>query len=454
MSKKMLRGVAATIAAGAMIIPFAPSVSAELDDFDGSPVVIVPDETVSEAEVFRIADSTRILTAIEASQSREDWGRAGVFRGLVLECNALGALFDGLDVTDGPFELGDIFFPILEGPILEGEGFAIECVVVEGPLEVSERDQRMDIIVARSDDYPDALSAAPLADVLDAPILLNPSAALDINVRNEIQRLGTLGGDRDVVVHVLGGTNALSNEVETAIDLIPNVNETRRYQGIDRYETAVGIAEVLVDLYRLDSDIEVPDVNAYITTGINFPDALAAGAAAANNDGVVVLTKGDELDDRGFTEQFLIDLRNFVLDDLINTSENFVVGGPAAKAVADNDIRLAPDGEYVGADRYETATITATKTFSNAATSDYAVVSGQGFADALVAGGYIANLDGPLLLTKATTLSPVTAAYLMANIEDGDRIFTFGGPDTLRLAVTNAIVALLEAKFDIDDEIE
>ena len=110
-----------------------------------------------------------------------------------------------------------------------------------------------------------------------------------------------------MTVHLLGGTSALSNAVDSAILGLSNVDRTVRYRGIDRYETAVTISEATVDRYGFDSGVETPrDANAYLTTGINFPDALAAGAAAANNDGVVVLTKGELPDPRGFTEEFLI----------------------------------------------------------------------------------------------------------------------------------------------------
>ena len=33
-------------------------------------------------------------------------------------------------------------------------------------------------------------------------------------------------------------------------------------------------------------------MNVYLATGTNFPDAMAAGAAAADNDGIVLLTNG------------------------------------------------------------------------------------------------------------------------------------------------------------------
>ena len=78
----------------------------------------------------------------------------------------------------------------------------------------------MHIIVARDDEYTDALAATPLADVLNAPLLLNPKDKLDPRVETEIKRLAAsaAGKGETVQVHLLGGTNALSHDVENAID--------------------------------------------------------------------------------------------------------------------------------------------------------------------------------------------------------------------------------------------
>lgn len=463
MSNKKTRGAFAALAAGAMVLSLAPNAFAALDDPDGSPVVIVPDEKVSKAEVFRIADSTRILTAIEASESRTDWGditKATDTTGLYWSCSNDDYGLHGKVAGPG-WEEGEFFFPVYVGKPTLGN---VKCTVVKKVTEVGATTGTMDIIVARSDDYPDALAAAPLADVLDAPILLHPTTApagSDANgngvmdsVEAEIARLAEVGEHEGVTVtvHLLGGTQALAHSVENGIDGIANVDNTLRYQGLNRYETASEIAKVTVDEYELASGAGLHDVNVYLTTGENFPDALSAGAAASNNDGVVLLTQATKLDTYDFTLDFLKDLRNWVDDDNrhINTSEIFAVGGPSATAAAGN-IDLA--ASYVGVNRYETATLTAAATFGNP--KNYAVVSGETFPDALVASGYIANLDGPLLLTEPTSLNQrFTAAYLNASVDDGDRIFTFGGPDALRLAVTNQIRDLLAAKFAVDPEIK
>jgi len=47
-----------------------------------------------------------------------------------------------------------------------------------------------DIVLATGEDYPDALCAAPVAKILNAPILLTNTTTLNVDTENEIVRLG------------------------------------------------------------------------------------------------------------------------------------------------------------------------------------------------------------------------------------------------------------------------
>lgn len=465
------RGALALLAAGALTLSMAPQAFAGVkDDHDAWAAF-----KTYEPGVHRIADKDRISTAIEASQSR-DWGNS-VALANAWECEDTTSKYHGWPT---------------KAPVGTVRSFQVGNEIVKCTSVVAKSRDQLNIIIARTDDYADALAATPLADVLDAPILVNPTASLDPRNENEIKRLAAKYGKDRTVVHILGGTNALSASVEAAIDGIAGVDTTLRYQGIDRYETAVNIAKVTLGWYGIDSGANKFNANVYLTTGVNFPDALAAGAAAAHNDGIVLLTNGDNLDRRGFTDRFLIDLNDWVNDTggptfyqgapmpkdasqlqddnarewaeyvtaLVaanspgagwmdfNTNEIFAVGGPSTRAAAANDIRVVKS--YNGSDRYETAVLTARDTFKQHNTDDtldvkdYAVVSGQTYADALVASAYIANSDGPLLLSHPDRLTPVTAEYLVDNVDEGDRVFTFGGTGALQNSVTDAIEDLLD----------
>ena len=66
------------------------------------------------------------------------------------------------------------------------------------------------------------------------------------------------------------------------------------------------------------------------------------------------------------------------------------------------------------------------------------------YPDAVVASAYIANADGPLLLSAPDALTPVTAAYLADNVDNGQMVVTFGGPGSMSKAVTEAIADIFD----------
>lgn len=432
MSKTIRRGALSALAVGALALTLAPSASAELIDTDPGFVV----SPVEGPSVYRIAGATRIDTAIEAAQSRDDWG-VNVPTSVVWSCPGVDGLPDGMPAYDVAVGT-EAQIPLYTWG-KPGTAPTVTCVAVAEDFH-----GRLDIFIARADDYADALAATPFADTVDAPVLLNPTAALHPDVAAEIVRLADSYPGVEVGVHLLGGESALSQAVFDGVVALGVADQVDRHTGIDRYQTAASLATTSIGMRLLNSvhfgDAWTNTVTTYLTTGINFPDALAAGAAAAEDDGIVLLTAGEKLDWRGFTDDYITMLNSWALDTAMNLdTETVAVGGPSAKAAADYDINLK--ASYVGADRYETATITASKVFGDPV--NFAVVSGQSYADAVVASAYIANADGPLLLSHPTQLTPVTKAYLSSGVVDtGDRVFTFGGMDTLTRAVTLEIAEL------------
>ena len=121
------------------------------------------------------------------------------------------------------------------------------------------------VVLSRADGFADALAGTPLAAAEEAPILLTPTAALDPRTLAEIERILPSGGR----VHLLGGTGAIGPAVAAALTERGYV--VTRHAGADRYTTAVAVAEAL------GSPEEI-----LLVTGRDFPDGLAAGAAAAS----------------------------------------------------------------------------------------------------------------------------------------------------------------------------
>jgi putative cell wall-binding protein len=261
------------------------------------------------------------------------------------------------------------------------------------------------VVLARSDDFPDALVAAPLAATTKAPLLFVQGASLPTATRGEISRvLGAHG-----TVYLIGSTSAIPVNVETTLQSLGYT--TVRIGGSDRYATAVAVANALGGRSTV-----------FLATGINFPDALSAGPAAAHTNGVVLLTDGSSMP--SITLSYL--------NAHIGTV--YAVGGPAATADAGAT-------RIVGADRNSTAAAVASTFFTAPLT--LGIASAATFADAMSGGAYLARLGGPLLLTYPTSLPASTSNYLSAVRSGLASSSLFGGSAAISTAVQTTIDHLL-----------
>jgi glucose/arabinose dehydrogenase/putative cell wall-binding protein len=125
--------------------------------------------------------------------------------------------------------------------------------------------------VATGRNFPDALAAAAAAGSRHGPVLLVDRAAVPAATAAELRRLGP---DQIVIV---GGTGVVSGTVEQQLgSYAPSVV---RRAGADRYATAAALS---AGTFTSASVV-------HVATGRNFPDALAAAAAAGSRHGPVLL---------------------------------------------------------------------------------------------------------------------------------------------------------------------
>jgi hypothetical protein len=261
------------------------------------------------------------------------------------------------------------------------------------------------VVLARGDDpsgFADALSGTPLARAKNGPVLItSPAALLDV-VRSELRRVLPEGG----TVYLLGGEAALSADVEAGVIDLGYFPE--RIAGKNRYDTALAVA----------AELDAPDP-LLVTTGDNFPDALAAGAAAVHTGGAVLLTPSNH--------------RWPALDDYLASRAGaavFAVGGPAA--------RPYPGATALsGADRFATAVAVAERFF--AAPTVAGVARADRFPDALAGGAHVGALGGPLLLTPTDTLAAATEAYLCGDADSLTQAVLFGGTGAISATIHDTI---------------
>lgn len=172
-------------------------------------------------------------------------------------------------------------------------------------------------------------------------------------------------------------------------------SDTVRLSGANRYSTAVAIAK------KVNSTGSNGEKALFLASGADFADGLALGALAASKSWPIVLTAKGSLSAPTAThisEQ--------------KPTHIYIGGGNGAvsKAVEDQVQALAPDAQihrFNGSDRYDTAARIA-ECFPEG--TDAFVVTGKGFADAVVAAGPAAKHKGAIVLTPGASASPSAKA--------------------------------------------
>ncbi|GAA4433758.1 cell wall-binding repeat-containing protein [Actinokineospora soli] len=291
------------------------------------------------------------------------------------------------------------------------------------------------VVLARGDLFADALAGGPLAGHVNGPLLLNPPNALLPSVKAEIQRLLAPGDP----VYLLGSTGALSDAVASALQSMGYV--TRRIAGADRYETAVRVAQ------------EMPPTDRFfLTTGTDFPDALAAGAYATYRTHEAARDV-----DPATTPLPLLFTDNAVMptstrNHIVASGDNPVLYSAGGAATTATTRAFGPGvTSFVGPDRYATATLIAERLYTgpDGKLTGFGVglASGTDFPDGLTATTALMDNAQPLLLTPPTTLAPTTRDFLHRHAGDirqessgelDGNLEVFGGLGAISAAVVTA----------------
>jgi len=259
------------------------------------------------------------------------------------------------------------------------------------------------VVLARGEDFPDgtegfadALAGNYLAGYVGGPILLTDADDVPPETLDALQTL------KVKQVGILGGTYAVSDAVSSELETTASTNSAGgdlvvgRIAGADRYQTAAMTAEQVPA-----SKVGLFDSKrtALITTGDNFPDALAAGPLAAADSFPLLLTNTDSLNQ--YTAEAL---------QALNIQQAIIVGGtssvsPTVEAsIQQSGVSTIRIG---GSDRQQTAADLATFAIEylgfKGTTVDLA--RGDTYPDALAAGPEAAKAGpAPIVLTSSPTV--------------------------------------------------
>ncbi|RNB49833.1 cell wall-binding repeat-containing protein [Agromyces tardus] len=239
-----------------------------------------------------------------------------------------------------------------------------------------------EVWLATGENFPDGLSASAVAGARGGPVLLTRPNSLPPGVAAELARLDP---ER---IWIVGGTGVVSDGILRTVQAAVPAATVSRVAGADRYATAAAVAGAFFDTAPA----------AFVATGLNFPDALGAGPAAAGEDAPALLVTATTVPPA--TEAQLRRLHPPVV---------YVVGG--SDVVSDGvagRIRTITGGQVVrvsGSDRYATAAAVADR-FFDATTASVVLATGLNFPDGLSAGAVAGALDSPLLLVDAHDVPP------------------------------------------------
>ncbi|MEC3884253.1 cell wall-binding repeat-containing protein [Halobacillus sp. HZG1] len=246
---------------------------------------------------------------------------------------------------------------------------------IETAIDISEKGWQNGadtVVLAKAFDFPDALAGAPLAYKYDAPILLTRTGSLNPSTKEEIERLHA---DR---VIILGSVGAVSKDVEDELTAM-NLDDVTRIGGKDRYETAQMIAD------KLGSD----KGEVVLTTGLNYPDALAVAPYAARQGLPILLTRPQSAPAA-------------TKDALKDQSQVYVIGGDDVVSDAVLEEFNGRVDRISGPTRFETAAdIIDTFDLGN---QQALVATGYNYADALTGSVLAAKKNAPLLLVRENNI--------------------------------------------------
>jgi len=288
------------------------------------------------------------------------------------------------------------------------------------------------LIVASGENFPDGLASAYLSGAAAAPILLTQKDSLPTVTANALGTLDSLAAG-SATVHIMGGTAAVSQTVRDQIKAL-GYTLAENYNGTDRYDTAAKVATAANAIAPVASFNGLK--TAIIATGLNFPDALAAGGLADANTFPILLVN------TGIPAQTQAALTSLAIKQAI------VMGGTDAVPTA-VETALTTQGISVirmaGVNRYDTAaklgameSATSLNGGFGWATSSVVLATGLNFPDALAASEVSGRAIGKAPIILTASLPAESSAFITAHSSTIANFFVMGGTAAVDAATLTA----------------
>ncbi len=231
------------------------------------------------------------------------------------------------------------------------------------------------VVLVNDSAIADALAATPLAEELNAPILLTGKNKLNSTTKSEIERLGATN------IYLIGGESVLSDDLSAEIS-----GRTYRIAGSSRETTALAIAKKINELNPVKTI-------AVVNGNTGLADAVSIASVAAEKDMAIILSN---------PKSGVALSKEFIYSNGIEKS--YVIGGD--KAVPNYVMSSLPEAERVsGSNRNDTnAKVIENFYPSNSLNNIYVAKNGSKntgqLIDALAVGVLAAKNSSPVLIVS------------------------------------------------------
>lgn len=264
-------------------------------------------------------------------------------------------------------------------------------------------------VIVNGENFPDALSAAPLAKKFNAPILLTGSEVLNPYTSSELTRLNVKS------VYIIGGRGVVSQSIEDALKA--RKIKVTRLGGSDRYETALQVAA------KLGKKDEVAIIN-----GNDFKDGMTMASIAALKEMPIILTDGTTM--TSSVKKYL--------GNTSKMSQVYVVGDQ--NTISDSAISGLSNVKRIGYGNDYQKNTSIIDAFQNELNTDTLyVASARDFPDSLGASAVAPNTSSPVLFVDSP-MDSSTQAFLKKHIVNKMKIL--GGDGSISYATEQAAKGL------------
>lgn len=380
--------------------------------------------------VAYVKDHNVLISEVEKTQpDGDEWTQVPYKAYSIITVKKDGKVIDQHKIEDKDIKANYYEVKINEGrkplfPRIEGED-RYETAVKIAKEQYPNGLVNKTVILATGQNFADALTANGLTNIYQAPILLTKTDNIPESVMAYLKAEQAKGRLENVLI--VGKTGAVSNSVSEALTKMRL--SVARVGGANRFETAVEVAKILKATvgegkipFSKNADLVAEDRTKndtyFLANGFSFADALIASVPSSRYGYPILLTDGSN-HLRPETKSFLDDA--FKAGKL---NKILVMGGTAVVSEgAKSDVPGSKVDRLYGQDRYQT-NMAVNEYFKNA-TKVY-VVTGEAYADALVAGHLAAENNAAILMVSSKGLTKEQSDWIKKNDKITDYVIVGG----------------------------